>query len=64
VDCHVAKVAQSASAMWRISFQISKNVGPRTFFEQIFFCRDIFQIFFFVEEKTKSGPNYRDGNHI
>jgi len=29
VDCHVAKVAQSATTTWRKPCHISKNVGPK-----------------------------------
>jgi len=52
-----------AIATWRNPCHIDKNVGLRTFFKQIFFCKDVFQ-FFFAGTKIKIDPNYRDENHI
>jgi len=37
---YVTKVAQSATATWRILCHVRHEVGPETFFNFFFFCRD------------------------
>jgi len=64
VACHVAKVAQSTTATWQKSCHFNVLVGPGTFFKQKKIYRDVFQTFFFTGTKIKTGPNYRDENHI
>jgi len=49
-QCHMAKVAQSATAKWRIICQIKFEVGPGTFSKQFFFARTFFN-FFCKDEK-------------
>jgi len=61
---HVAKVAQSAIATWQEHATSAFWWGQGTFFKQKFFCRDVFQTFFLIGTKIKTGPNYRDENHI
>ena len=36
-----------------LACQVRHEVGPRTFFKQIFFYRDVFQIFFLQGQKSK-----------
>jgi len=63
VACHVAKVAQSATATWRTTCQISWDVGQGPFSNNFFFQRCSLN-FFFTRTKTKTRPNYMDENHI
>ena len=49
----MAKVAQSATAMWPKPCQVSHEVGPGTFFKQKIFFRDVIQIFFSQGRKSK-----------
>jgi len=60
---YVTKVAQSATATWRISCQIKSEVGLRTLLKQKKNCKDVFN-FFFAGMKIKTRPNYRKEKHI
>jgi len=48
----MAKAAQSTTAMWRIACQVRHEVGPGTFFKQIFFARMYFNFFYREENQN------------
>ena len=53
MDCHVAKVAQSAIATWPKQSYVSKKVGPEAFLKQFFFAGMFLKFFCLQGRKSK-----------